>query len=336
MTHKQLRATRVAALATCRCVFAPLQLLVLCVSLSAQQAKHDAPSASVESPPPASREMTLAVTVTDGKGRYLGGLDKEQFTIFDGGVAREITSFSSVGEPASVGVLFDISGSMRARQNVIEATRRAFVWFAQHSSPQNEYFLHAFNKNDIELADWTQNAQVINEGLNRIAPDATPMKGSYGTAIYDACAAALSKLASGSHRKRVLLIFTDAQPDNASRQVEFKHLKRIVRGMDALIYAVAMIERGSPTSLDYQGQAQLEDVAANSGGRAFFPDSVAELNEIVERIAIELSQQYMISFVPVDAAKNGELNKLKVKVKTPPNIKESLYVRSREGYFTPE
>lgn len=314
-----------------RSFFLPPLFLAVCLSHHAQQAKDGASSAS------APREITLAVTVTDAKGRYLSGLDKEQFTIIDGRTTRDITSFSSVGEPASVGVLFDVSTSMRSsQQNTIEMMRRAFVRFARQGSPQSEYFLRAFHKKDFELTGWTRDARVVSEGLGKIAPDAVPTKGSAGTALYDACAASLKKLAGGSQRKRVLLILTDGGPDNASRDVEFKNLRRMARDSGALIYAIAMIQRGSPATFDAMGQAELDELAANSGGRAFFPNTIAELYEIVDRVAIELNQQYMISFVPADAAKRGELNKLRVKVKAPPNIKTSLYVRHREGYFTPE
>jgi Ca-activated chloride channel family protein len=337
MSHMRPRAICGTTRAVRRFASAPFLLLALCASILGQQAKMTSEQpAPASSSPPTSRTVTLAVTVTDEKGRYISGLDKELFTISDGGATREITSFSSAGEPASVGVLFDISNSILSRKNLIEAMRRAFVRFAQHSSPQNEYFLRAFNKKDLELTDWTRDAGALNEGLSKISADAVPTKGSGGTALYDACAASMKNLAGGSQRKRVLLVFTDGLPDNASRAVEFKNLKRMVRDSGALIYFVAVVEPGLPASLSYQATSELDELAANSGGRAFFPETVVELNEIVDRMAVELSQQYMISFVPADVAKKGELNKLKVKVKPPPNFKNSIYVRYREGYFTPE
>jgi Ca-activated chloride channel family protein len=337
MTRVNSPVTSRVVRTTSRLSLSAFMLLALCGSLLAQQAKKAGEQAApVSSSPSTSRAVTLAVTVTDEKGRYISGLEKELFTISDGGAPREMTSFSSVGEPASVGVLFDISNSILSRTNLIEAMRRAFVRFAQHSSPQNEYFLRAFNKQELELTGWTRDAGTLNEGLGKISVSTVPTKGSGGTALYDACAASLKNLTSGSQRKRVLLVFTDGLPDNASRAVEFKHLKRMVRDSGALIYFVAMVEPGVSAPLSYQATSELSDLAANSGGRAFFPETVAELNEIVDRIAIELSQQYMITFVPADVAKKGELNKLKVKVKSPPNFKNSIYVRYREGYFTPE
>lgn len=326
------RAAGRVAQASRRPFFTALQLLVPCLSPHARQGKEGAPAATASGP----REITLAVTVTDAKARYLSGLNKEQFTILDGGTPRDITSFNSLGEAASVGVLFDISSSMRdGQQNLLEAMRRAFARFAQQGSSQNEYFLRAFHKESFELTGWTRDARALREALGKIAPDAVPKKGSAGTALYDACAAALKKLAGGSLRKRVLLVLTDGGPDNSSREVEFKNLKRMARDSGALIYSIAFVDRSSPAFLDRQAQTELDELTATSGGRAFFPDSLAELYEIADRVAVELSQQYMIGFVPADAAKKGELNKLKVKVQTPPNIKTSLHVRHREGYFTP-
>lgn len=335
MTHARPRTIRAAARAASFAALFLAPLFALTPPATAQQTTDAAPAGVGTSPPATKREMTLAVTVTDIRGRYVGGLEKGQFTILDGGSPRDITSFSSVGEPASVGVLFDISGSMEPAW--LDAMRYALARFLSNSPAAGEYFLWAFNNKIYELTDWTHEAKTLADGLNKIAPRQSPKKLPYGsTAIYDASAAALEKLNHASNRKRVLLIFTDGGPDDASRQADFKELKRMVRNSGVLVYSVAMIERGSPASLAVAGQEELDELAANSGARAFFPETVAEMNEIVERIAIELRNQYMIGFMPADAAKKGELNKLRVKVKPPPEIKNTLYVRHREGYFTPE
>jgi Ca-activated chloride channel family protein len=277
--------------------------------------------------------MTLDVTVTDVSGRYLSGLTKEDFMLSDGVTPREITGFSSSAEPASVGVVFDISYSMSSGAwNRVENARRACVRFVGRASPQNEYFLLAFNKKVIELTDWTRDVTAIGEGLNKIGPKTRPTKGSSGTAIYDACAAALEKLAAAPHRKHVLLIFTDGGFDNESR-VRFKTLKNRVRQSGALMYFLAMVERGNGAP-DAQMQYSLDDIANVSGGRVFFPTDSVELNEIVDRVTVELNTQYAISFTPANAAKKGELNRLKIKVKSPPDFKGKLYVCAREGYVS--
>jgi VWFA-related protein len=278
--------------------------------------------------------MTLDVTVTDGEGRYVGGLTKEQFALTDGGTPREIKNLSFGGEPASVGVLFDISASMRSgRRNKVEDTRRAFARFVSSASPQNEYFLWAFNKTVTRLTGWVRGEAELSQGLGKIAPAAMPTKGSGGTAVYDALTAALEEVAGGSRRKRVLLIFTDGGSDNGASRALFKTLKCKVRESEALIYSVATVERESPGALDPTGQAELDELGAASGGRAYFPE-VAELNGIVDRIAFELDKQYAISFEPANAAKKGELNRLKIKLKPPPTFKGTLHVRAREGYVS--
>lgn len=303
-------------------------------AVAAQQPKPVVETAAAASSSP--RELTLAVTVTDRNGHYITGLTKDEFSVFDGDSQREITKFEVGNEPASVGVLFDISSSMRAgRQNLVESARLAFVRFVRSASPQNEYFLWAFDKTDIELTGWTHDAAAINEGLNKIAPATIPKQGSGGTAIYDTCVAALKKLTSGSHRRRVLLILTDGNPDNASRQAEFKNLKREVREAEALVYPIAIIDPMTQV-LDAQGGSELNELATLSGGRAFFVNRVAELNGIAERIAEELNRQYVIGFEPTNAAKKGEWNKVRIKLKKPSYFKDSLYTRSREGYYSPE
>ncbi|MDQ3907966.1 MAG: VWA domain-containing protein, partial [Acidobacteriota bacterium] len=220
------------------------------------------------------------------------------------------------------------------RHDKIEDARRAFLRFAGRASRQNEYFLWAFNKRVIELTDWTQDAATLGKGLGEIAPGARPTKGAGSTAIYDACAAALQKLAGAHQRKRVLLVVTDGGPDDGASHELLKTLKRKVRESGALVYFVAMMDREWPGSLDAQGQEELNEIAKVSGGRAYFPLVWDELNNIIDRIAIELNSQYAISFTPTNAAKKGELNRLTIKVKPQPDFKGKLYVRAREGYVS--
>jgi Ca-activated chloride channel family protein len=327
-TARASRLLKVASLTTL--VFFACALLAQAVA--AQQTKPDAPSAAAS--PAAPRELTLAVTVTDIKGHYIRGLGKEHFTVFDGDSQREITKFEIGEAPASVGVLFDVSRSTWDRSNMLTAARRAFVRFVRNASPRNEYFLWAFNERAIELTGWTQDVAVINEGLNKSALTNLPTKGASGTAIYDTCAEALDKLAGGSRRKRVLLIFTDTNADNASRQVKFKNVKLRARASEVLIYPVVVTEPWINAPLDIQGASELDELATNTGGKAFIVMTVAQMSDSVDRIATELSQQYMISFVPTNAAKKGELNKLKIKLKQPPTIKGALFVRTRDAYFS--
>lgn len=318
-----------------RLIFALLALAAPAV-VRPQQPGGAAPAAAPEAPA-AAREVRLTLTVTNDKGHYIGGVERGHVEVFEGKAAREIRSFGPAEEHASIGVLFDISASMRdGRDKKLELARQAFARFVQQASPANEYFLRAFNKKEFELTGWTRDAAAIKEGLDKIAPATLTKDGDGGTALYDACASALAKLAGGPHPRRVLLIFTDGGSDNYSRRGRQKELRRMIRDSGVLLYAVAINEKNDTPLLDFAGQADLDELVAASGGLAYFATGVRELNEVVDRIAVELRHQYVVAFAPADAAKKGELNKVRVRVKPPPDYKSALRVRSREGYLTPE
>jgi Ca-activated chloride channel family protein len=150
------------------------------------------------------------------------------------------------------------------------------------------------------------------------------------TALYDACYLGIERVTRGAHQKRALLIISDGQ-DNSSRYT-FGELRRLLKETDVLIYAVGIIEANSPGSLDMGGQALLDELASVSGGRAFFPSTAAEMNEIFERIAIELRHQYSIGYKPKNFSNDGKWHRIKVKVQSPRGMPK-LYVRAKEGYF---
>lgn len=329
------RGREQGAAQSARLLLLALLALVTAAAPARAQQQQSGTDAAAAPAPSAAREVRLTFTVMNERGQYIGGIERANVEVFEGKGAREITSFAQAEEHASVGVLFDISRSMReGRGNKIERARQAFARFAQQASPLNEYFVRAFNKREFELTDWTRDHATIKEALDKIAPATVTQDGDGGTALYDAVASALSKLAGGPHPRRVLLVFTDGGGDNYSSRARLKDLKRMVRDADVLLYAVAVVDPGDPGTLDFEGQAQLDELVAASGGVAYFTVG-REMNEVVDRITVELRHQYVVVFAPADAAKRGELNKVRVKIKPPPAYKSALRVRSREGYLTP-
>jgi Ca-activated chloride channel family protein len=128
-----------------------------------------------------------------------------------------------------------------------------------------------------------------------------------------------------------VLLISDGQ-DNSSRYT-FSELRRLLKESDVLIYAIGILDGGDMGStLGVAGQAILDELASVSGGKAFFPSSGAEMNEIFERIALELRHQYSIGYKPSNFVNDGKWHKLKVKV-TPPRGLPRLFVRSKEGYY---
>ena len=155
------------------------------------------------------------------------------------------------------------------------------------------------------------------------------------TALYDAVYLGLDRVTRGTHQKKALLIISDGQ-DNASRY-NFNEVKRLMKESDVVTYAVGIQDRGDVSSqLGMQGQAFLDELASVTGGRAFYPNTAVEMDEIFERIALELRHQYSVGYTPPDFSPDGKWRKVKVRVK-PPRGLPRLTVRSREGYYaTPQ
>ncbi|MBA2733870.1 MAG: VWA domain-containing protein [Acidobacteria bacterium] len=266
--------------------------------------------------------VTLTVTVTDTYGRYVSGLDKKAFKVFEDKEEQEIEYFSDDDTPVSVGILFDVSGSMS--QDKIRKAREALSRFIQTSHDSDEYFLIGFNSRAQLLMDKTRDGDAV---LNKM----TFVETKGNTALYDACYLGVEKVTRGVHNKRAILLISDGQ-DNDSRYT-FSEVRRLLKESDVVVYSIGILGGNDPgSSLGMEGQATLDEMSAVSGGKAFFPNTSAEMDELFERIALELRHQYSIGYSPKNFKNDGKWHKLKVKV-TPPRGLPRLFVRSREGYY---
>lgn len=266
--------------------------------------------------------VSLTLTVTDLYGRFVSGLNKEAFTIFDGNQEQEISFFSDADAPASIGILFDVSGSMSSEK--LGKARKALEKFINTSHPSDEYFLIAFNDRAQLVLDRTRDGDALLRKLTLIQT-----KGS--TALYDAAYLGIERVTRGTRQKKAMLIISDGQ-DNASRY-NFGEVRRLMKESDVTVYAVGIMDgRDSGSVTGMQGQAFLDELTSVTGGKSFYPQTDVELDEIFERIALELRHQYSIGFTPKDFTPDGKWHKVKVKVK-PPRGLSRLTVRTREGYY---
>lgn len=266
--------------------------------------------------------VTLTLTVTDLYGRYVMGLGKKDFTVFDSNKEQEITFFSDTDAPVSLGVLFDVSGSMSGEK--IQKARKALSRFINTSHPNDEYFLIAFNSRAQLLLDRTRDGDAVLQKLTLVNP-------RQNTALYDAVYLGIERVTRGSHQKRALLIISDGQ-DNASRY-NFGEVRRLMKESDVITYAVGILDAGDTSNqIGMQGQAFLDELTSVTGGKSFYPSSDIEMDEIFDRISIELRHQYSVGYTPKDFQPDGKWRKVKVKVK-PPRGLPRLTVRSREGYY---
>ncbi len=266
--------------------------------------------------------VTLTLTVTDLYGRYVSGLKKDAFKVFDNNQEQEITFFSDADAPVSIGILFDVSSSMSGEK--IGKARKALARFINTSHPSDEYFLIAFNSRAQLLLDRTRDGESVLQKLTLVQP-------KNNTALYDACYLGIEKVTSGTRQKKALLIISDGQ-DNASRY-NFGEVRRLLKESDVTVYAVGILDGRDSASADgLQGQAFLDELTSVTGGKAFYPQTDVELDEIFERIALELRHQYSIGFTPNNFEPDGKWHKVKTKVK-PPRGLPRLTVRGREGYY---
>ena len=266
--------------------------------------------------------VTLTVTISDNYGRLVTGLSKDAFTIFDENQEQEITYFSDADAPVSIGILFDISGSMSGEK--IAKARNALEKFINTSHPNDEYFLISFNSRAQLLMDRTRDGEAVLQKLTLVEP-------KNNTALYDACYLGVERVTRGAHPKKALLVISDGQ-DNSSRY-NFKEVRRLLKESDVTIYSVGIMDGKDSGSIDgMQGQAFLDELSNVTGGKSFYPQTNVEMDEIFERIALELRHQYSIGYNPKNFQPDGKWHKVKVKVK-PPRGLPRLTVRSREGYY---
>jgi Ca-activated chloride channel family protein len=288
----------------------------------AQQAPFaPVPAAETEDTVRLSRDViTLSVTVTDAYGRFVTGLAKDHFEIYDDKVKQTIEFFSSEDLPITLGIIYDVSGSMKSRvARSLHALRR----FIDTSHNQDEFFLVGFNQRAQLVRDFTSSGDAIMSSLTFVEA-----KGQ--TALYDAAYLGVEKAKEGRHSKRALLIISDGQ-DNRSRYT-FGELRNLVKEADVQIYAIGIVDLYTDRELGPFGQAILEEMSRMTGGRAFFPASEEELLDVCTQIALELRHQYSIGYYPTANVRDGRWHKLKVKVNPPPGLPR-LAVRSKEGYF---
>lgn len=269
--------------------------------------------------------VTLSVTVTDPYSRLVTGLDRHHFEVFEDKVKQNIVFFKDEDVPVSVGIIFDVSGSMKGK---LDRAREALKAFIQTSHDQDDFFLVGFNQRANLVAEFMDGDSLVNK-LTLIEP-----KGQ--TALYDASYLGLEKVKQGRHQKRAILLISDGQ-DNSSRYT-YGELRKLLKEANVQIYSIGIVEMGGGAggTLDLQGQGILEEISQTTGGKAFFPRSAAELEDATTRIALELRHQYSIGYEPTNDKRDGKWRKISVKV-NPPRGLPRLNVRSKEGYYaTPQ
>jgi len=265
-----------------------------------------------------SDEVTLQATVVDPRSRLITNLGRDSFTVYEDGQAQQITSFRREDIPVSIGIVVDNSGSMRTKRN---AVTKAVLNLVQASNPKDEVFIVNFNDEPFLDQDFTNNVALMREALDRVDSRS-------GTALYDSVVASAEHLAKGAQReKKVLLVVTDGD-DNESRESLEQTIRAVQNDNGPTIYTIGILGEEGNTK---RFRRALEALSLQTGGVAFFPKNLQEVDDISQAVARDIRNQYSISYKPSNPRANGGYRAVRV-VARAPGYKE-LQVRTRSGYF---
>lgn len=264
--------------------------------------------------------VLLNATVTDSSNRFITGLQKDHFQVWEDKIEQDILYFSAEDVPLSVGIVFDISGSM---ENKLIPARNAASTFMRMGDREDEYFLIQFSNAPRLLQDFTTD-------ITRLQDHLLFMQASGLTSLYDAMYLGMERLSRGHNSRKALLLITDGE-DNHSRY-SFSDLKEYAKERDVEIYAIGIVEQAPTQMSGYTGRAVLENLTKLTGGRAFFPNSVYELENICALIATNLKNQYVLGYRSANRSNDGKWRKIRVKVTRPKGMPK-LNVRAKTGYY---
>ncbi len=301
---------------------------VLAIAQSAvpDDVKHDTPGQVIKQGQSLHIDVDLAlvnVTVTDPYNRLVTGVDPDNFRIFENNVEQEIQYFSSEDVPISIGLIFELSGSMA---NKVGKAREAALQFFKTANPQDEFFLVSFNDRAEVMSTFTSNVEDLQSRILSASA-----KGR--TALLDAIYLGLNEMRNAQNAKRALLIKSDGG-DNNSRYSE-KDIKRLVREADTQLYSVGIFdpfEYRSRTPEELSGPSLLTEVTELTGGRAFTVENVNELPDIATKIGAELRNQYILGYHPSNKSHDARWRKIKLRA---PKGLPPLSVYAKTGYYAP-
>ncbi len=265
-------------------------------------------------------EVLLNCTVVDEKGRIVTDLTQGDFRVWEDGVPEAINSVEHEDLPVSMGILVDNSGSMRDKR---AAVNQAAMNFFQDSNPRDEAFVVNFSDRAYLDQGFTSSLTALDRGLERFDSHGT-------TALYDAVAASADQLAQrGRHRSQVLLIITDGA-DNASHLTLQDAIRRVQNLGGPVVYSIGLIYN-TPRDEAAQARGDLETLSDDTGGIAYFPSSLDDVNRIAAEVAHDIREQYVIDYHSSRPFTTGGYRTVHIEAFAPHHGR--LFVRTIRGYY---
>ena len=267
-------------------------------------------------------EVALNCTVLDGN-RMVPDLKKENFQIFEDGVKQKIISFQHTDLPVSIALVVDSSGSMSRKRSSVNKSALDLI---EASNPQDEAFVVNFSDEARIDQEFTSNVNKLREGLSY-------MDARGGTALYDAVSASADKLATDArHPKQVLILITDGV-DNASNYNLEQTINRVQQLSGPVIYSIGLLFGDDDMSHDDVKHARrvLEVLSSETGGMAFFPKNIEQVDQIAAEVARDIRNQYTLGYHSTKPT--SEPGFRHVEVTAEGQGRSKLIVRTRTGYY---
>ena len=273
-------------------------------------------------------QVVVYASIYDNENQLVSDLSRDDFIVSEDNVEQELSYFGQDDVPSTLGMVIDSSGSMR---NKYELVNEASLLFLTMNNPLNELFLVSF-KNEVTLENnFTRDVEDIKYSLSNIII-------SGGTALYDAIYLAVDRASAGSELKKTIIVFTDGEDRDSF--YPYEELLEKIRESDVQIYMVAFLDfdlsnQGGFFGIFKTDQEKVKDkintISEYTGGKAFFPEQINQLNKVFQSIAHEIRHQYRLAYISQNTTSNNKWRKINVVLKN--TQKKGFKVRSRKGYY---
>lgn len=263
------------------------------------------------------REVILHATVVDEKNRLVTTLDKPDFTVFENGQQQQIRLFKREDYPVAMGIVIDNSGSMREKRDEVN---KAALNLVRSSNPDDQVFVVNFSDEYFLDQEFTSDIKKLREALEHV-------ESRGGTALYDALIASADYLLKSPLQRKILFVVTDGEDDASQISNVEEVVHRLQQENGPVVYAIGLLGEEK----NHRAKRALEALADRTGGIAFFPPTLGDVDQISSTVAHDIRSQYTISYDPTTPKSVGGFRTIHVDARARPY--KHLSVRTRSGYY---
>jgi len=268
--------------------------------------------------------VSLNVTVMDAMNHYVTDLDENDFSVFEDGVKQDLSFFTRKQQPIAMSLLLDSSASMEDKMTTLQQAATNFV--------------HRLKSNDLaQVIDFDSRVSIkqsFTSSQNDLQSAIQQTTAGGSTSLYNAVYIALKELAkvkaAGDEdvRRQSIVLFSDGE--DTSSLISFDEVLDLAKRSDTAIFTIAL--RGADTQSKgfHEAEFVMRQLAQETGGRAFFPVKIDDLNGVYSEIADELASQYTLGYTSKNAKRDGAYRRIVVRVNRPSSVP-----RTKQGYYAP-